>query len=67
MVRVAHSDCAPFHPQSVYFVLLFFKIFLWAAGALLFGLWWCQNSLLYIPNPDKTVFKDRQIKYNPEG
>jgi len=48
------------------FINLLVLIF-WIVGALLFGVWWCQDSLLYMPNIDNRKGEKRLLKYNPQG
>jgi hypothetical protein len=36
-------------------------------GALLFGLWWCQGLLLYLPNFSDRKGEKRKVQYNDPG
>jgi len=45
----------------------FFKLFLWLFASALFGLWWCQGYLLYLPSFQGRSGEKRQIKHNVQG
>jgi pimeloyl-ACP methyl ester carboxylesterase len=39
---------------------------IWLSGALLFGVWWCQGLLLYLPNSGSTKNR-RALRFNEQG
>ena len=55
-----------FHGQIWYMISWLVTLVLWVAGAALFGVWWCQGLLLYLPNSGTTP-KRRGVAFNPQG
>jgi len=45
----------------------FIKILLWLLAAALFGLWWCQGYILYLPQYQGRTGEKRQVKFNLHG
>jgi hypothetical protein len=50
-----------------WFVFWLIKLVFWIFGATMFGVWWCQGYLLYLPSFAGRTGDKRQIKFNQAG